>query len=360
MVVISGKTEIPIANLWLLMLYASKFYEAGTESIDGAEKYPELLPDLLAEILAASVGERIRRPLTPVFSIASRDLRRVRGRIDVRRTESHQLLRRGQIACRFDELTVDSPRNRMVLAALSALAPLVDSKSLASECRTQARALEHLGVSANYSTRDAKTLHIQLTRNDARDRRMIQAARLALNLALPTDATAPNGITRKTLDIHEFRSLFEAAVGGFYKATLESHGWKVHAGQKLGWREDWATDGAFSLMPQMKTDIILENAETSRRVVMDTKFTSIFTHGNYGKETFKSGHIYQLYAYVRTQEREIDPLSAGSEGILLYPATGQSVRESIQLSGHKITAATVDLTRPAVEVRQQLLDLILT
>lgn len=359
MVVISGKTEIPIANLWQLMLYASKFYEAGTKSVDGVEQNPELLPDLLAKILVASVGERIRKPLTPIFAMTSRDLRRVQGRIDVLRTESHQLLRRGQIACRFDELTIDSPRNRMVLAALRALAPLVHSKLLASECRIQARALERIGISTNYSARDAKALHVRLTRNDTQDRRMVQAARLALDLALPMDTTAPHGITRKTFDIHEFRRLFEAAVGGFYKMTLESHGWKVHPGQKLAWGEDWATDGASTLMPQMKTDIILENVKDCRRVVIDTKFASIVTHSHYGKETFKSDHLYQLYTYVRTQEQESDPLSAASEGVLLYPATGQSIRESIQLSGHKMTAVTVDLTRPAVEVRQQLLDVVL-
>lgn len=360
MVVISGKTEIPIANLWMLLLYASKFYEAGTESIDGVEQSPDLLPDLLAEILVASVSQRIRKPLTPIFSMTSRDLRRVRGRIDVLRTVSHQLLRRGQIACRFDELTVDSARNRMVLAALRALAPIVGSKKLAAECRSQSRSLERMGVSAIYSARDNKTLQVRLTRNDTRDRRMIQAARLALALALPTDHTAPHGITRKTLDIHEFRRLFEAAVGGLYAATLARQGWRVLRGHQLAWGAEAATDGAFALMPQMQTDIILENEQDGRRIVIDTKFTSILGHGKSGKETFKSGHLYQLYTYVRTQERESDPLSAASEGMLIYPATGQSIRESVQLSGHKMTAVTIDLTRPAVEVRQQLLDVILT
>ncbi|WP_162182067.1 5-methylcytosine-specific restriction endonuclease system specificity protein McrC [Arthrobacter sp. PAMC 25486] len=358
-VVISGKTEIPIANLWMLMLYASKFYEPGTESIDGAEKYPELLPDLLAEILVASVGERIRKPLTPIFSMASRDLRRVRGRIDALRTESHQLLRQGQIACRFDELTNDSPRNRMVLAALNALAPLVGSKSLASECRNQSRALERMGVSSHYSAREARALHIRLTRNDTHDWRMIHAAQLALAMDLPMDSAAPQGITRKSLDIHEFRRLFEAAVGGLYAATLVCGGWRVLRGRQLEWNAEFGTNGASALMPQMKTDIILENATDNRRIVIDTKFTSILAHGKYGKDTFKSSHLYQLYTYVRTQEKESDPLSVSSEGMLIYPATGQTIRETIQLSGHKMTVATIDLTLPAAQIRRQLLDVIL-
>ncbi|MFQ4150339.1 hypothetical protein AAGW05_16905 [Arthrobacter sp. LAPM80] len=357
-VVISGKTEIPIANLWLLMLYASKFYESGTESSQGAEEYPELLPDLLAEILVSSVRDRLQKPLTPIFSMSSRDLRRVRGRIDILRTESHQLLRRGQIACHFDELTNDSPRNRMVLAALNALAPLLGSKPLSSECRNQSRALERLGVSSHYSAREAKALHVRLTRNDAQDRRMIQAAQLALTMDLPMDSVAPHGITRKFLDIHEFRRLFETAVGGLYAATLVREGWRVLRGRQLEWNAEYGTNGASALMPQMKTDIILENATDNRRIVIDTKFTSILAHGKYGKDTFKSSHLYQLYTYVRTQEMESDPLSVSSEGMLIYPATGQTIRESIQLSGHKMTAATIDLTLPAVQIRRQLLDVI--
>ena len=198
----------------------------------------------------------------------------------------------------------------------------------------------------------------RLTRNDARDRRMIQAAQLALTMNLPMDAAAPQGITRKALDIHEFRRLFEAAVGGLYAATLVREGWRVLRGRQLDWNAEYGTTGASALMPQMKTDIILENATDNRRIVIDTKFTSILAHGKYGKDTFKSGHLYQLYTYVRTQEKDSDPLSASSEGMLIYPTTGQTIRESIQLSGHKMTAATIDLACPAVEVRQQLLDVV--
>lgn len=358
MVVISGKTEIPVANLWLLLLYASKFYGSGSETLGGAERYPELLPELLAEILVASVGERIRQPLTPVFSPAAGDLGRVRGRIDVLRTESHQLLRRGKIACRFEQLTVDSPRNRMVLAALKSIEPLVKSKELATACRTTARELERLGVSTTYGAREKTSAERRTTRNDNRDRRMFHAAQLALSLDLPTNTAASNVISRNHLDIHEFRRLFEAAVGGFYKATLTRLGWSVSPGRQLSWRVQQPSGEALSLLPQMQTDIILEHAATRRRIIIDTKFTSILGRGKGGKETFKSGHLYQLYAYLRTQESESDELSGSTEGMLVYPATGPSINESFVLSNHKITAVTIDLARPAVEVRAQLLEIV--
>ena len=48
-------------------------------------------------------------------------LNRVRGRIDLLNTEKHQLLERGKVACQFDELTINTARNRFVRAALEAI-----------------------------------------------------------------------------------------------------------------------------------------------------------------------------------------------------------------------------------------------
>ncbi|MCB1133890.1 MAG: hypothetical protein KDN05_22415, partial [Verrucomicrobiae bacterium] len=83
-VVISGKTAIPVRNLWLLMLYASKLY-ATNESIRGAdaEDRPDELPDLVAEILARAVERRLKRNLSQEYVRRHEPLTRVRGRIDI-------------------------------------------------------------------------------------------------------------------------------------------------------------------------------------------------------------------------------------------------------------------------------------
>ena len=52
-------------------------------------------------------------------------LTRVRGRIDILTTEARLLLSRGEVFCRFHDLTMDTPRNRLVRAALDLMARLV-------------------------------------------------------------------------------------------------------------------------------------------------------------------------------------------------------------------------------------------
>ena len=111
--------RIPVRNIWLLMLYASRLYRVlPMHRRSTVEEEPDQLPDLVAEILTHAVERRLRRNLSFGFRQREADLNRVRGRIDLLRTERRQLLRRGRVACRFEELTVDTPMNRYVRAAL--------------------------------------------------------------------------------------------------------------------------------------------------------------------------------------------------------------------------------------------------
>lgn len=356
-VFVSGGARIPIRNVWLLLLYASDFYKTGSHSLHGIEDYPEQLADLLGEILVVSVADRLKKPLTPEFAPTQNDLRRVRGRIDVLRTESHQLLSRGQVACRYEELTVDTPRNRLVHSALMVLAPLVASKKLSHRCRADARRLSGLGVSSVGARSTSQDVTLRFSRNDAHDRAVLLAARLALDLRLPSDEGS-GGIRRSSLSDHEFRRLFERAVGGFYRATANELGWRTRTGQFISWNSHNETPGAGALIPRMQTDISLESASANRRIIIDTKFTSALANGKFDGETFKSSHLYQIYTYVRSQEAANDPLSLSAEGMLLYPSVGQSVRESFQSGGHRFSVVTVDLGRSAAEIRQQLLETI--
>ncbi len=56
----------------------------------------------------------------------------------------------------------------------------------------------------------------------------------------------------------------------------------------------------------MVTDIILDAPGADRRLVIDTKFTSILGTGRFGADSLKSGYLYQMYAYLRSQEGRDD------------------------------------------------------
>ena len=90
------------------------------------------------------------------------------------------------------------------------------------------------------------------------------------------------------------------------------------------------------------------------RIVIDTKFTSIVTSGWYREETLRSGYVYQIYAYLRSQVGRGDVLADCASGLLLHPAIGQMVDETVVIQGHHIRFATVDLTASPADIRAQL------
>ncbi len=109
------------------------------------------------------------------------------------------------------------------------------------------------------------------------------------------------------------------------------------------------------MLPSMRTDIILNHIETGRRIVIDTKFTSVVTRGWYREETLRNGYVYQIYTYLRSQEGRGDPFAENASGLLLHPSVGDSFNESVVIQNHEIRFATVDLGATAKDIREQLL-----
>ena len=346
--------RIPVRNLWLLMLYASDLFRTRGIGNVGLEDNPDDLPDLVAEILAHAVEVRQRRRLSLGYRSRDAVLNRVRGRIDVLNTERHRLLDRGLVACRFDELTIDTLRNRFIRAALEAISRIVRRKDVSHRCRSLASGMKAMGVCGDAPTRAQMSTDL-FGRNDADDRFMVAAARLAFDLALPIEAAGMNMLALPDREVTWVRRLFEKAVGGFYDVVLQPHGWRVRCGGTLSWQIEQKTSGIDKILPTMRTDVVLDHLPTGRRIVIDTKFTSIVTDGWYRAETLRSGYVYQIYAYLRSQVGRGDPISDGTSGLLLHPSIGMEVDETVAIQGHQIRFATVDLTATTANIRLQLL-----
>ena len=344
--------KIPIRNIWLLMLYASDLYQVLGGKAVGTEENPDELPELVAEILAREVQRRLQRNLTAGYRERHQIMNRVRGRIDLLYTHRHQLLSRGQVACRFEELTVDTLRNRFVRAALELLARLVGRPELKHRCRALAESLRLLGVNGSSPSRSEVGAD-RFGRHDAGDRTMVAAAWLAFDLALPTEDVGQKLLRSPDRDEVWARRLFERAVGGFCQVVLAPEGWNVRTGRKLDWQLDWTSEGMSDVLPGMTTDIILENPSNDRRIVIDTKFTSLIKPGRFGSTSLSSAYLYQIYAYLKSQTGK-GGLNDVAEGLMLHPSVGEKIDVSASIQGQKVRFATIDLSGDSVSIREQL------
>ncbi|MCX9114757.1 5-methylcytosine-specific restriction endonuclease system specificity protein McrC [Aeromonas veronii] len=349
--------SIPVRNLWLLMLYASDLFRDIEKTKVAVEDNPDDIPDLVAEILCRRVERRIRRNLSYGYQSREAVLGRVRGRIDQLNTERRRLLDRGKVACRFDELTIDTTRNCFVRAALEEISKVVRRRSLAHRCRSLAASLKRMGVIGERPNRSEVSMD-RFGRLDADDKPMLAAAHLAFNIALPTEATGAKQLSLPDREITWIRKLYEKGIAGFYDVVLSKSGWRVDAGKTMSWQIERKTLGIDKILPTMRTDIILDHSDAGHRIVIDTKFNSVVKRGWYREETLRSGYLYQIYAYLRSQEGKGDPLAQNASGLLLHPSVGYMVNEAVVIQNHEIRFATVDLGSSAREIREQLLQVL--
>jgi len=349
--------RIPVRNLWLLMLYASELFREVGSSLKSIEENPDDIPDLVAEILCRRVEQRMQRNLSYGYQVRQAALSRVRGRIDVRKTECGRLMEHGKIACRFNELSIDTPRNRYVLIALNVISKLVRRTELSHRCRSLCLGLKRMGVAEQLPSRGDVSVS-QFGSHDAADRPMVSAAQLAFNLALPTELAGKTQVPLADKEITWLRRLYEKGIAGFYAFALGPLGWLVRVGSTYTWQISKKSPGIDRILPSMRTDIVLDDPKTERRFVIDTKFNSLTVNGWYREETIRSAYIYQIYAYLKSQEGNGDPLSQTSTGILLHPSVGETIREAVTIQNHEIRFLTVDLASKPSEIRLQLLDMI--
>jgi hypothetical protein len=201
-----------------------------------------------------------------------------------------------------------------------------------------------------------------LTRNKSRDGLERLANRLDDELFLrgksPVETT-----NREAAFLHHIGDRYglnapqPKAVGGLYQAVLSPLEWQVRCGTALDWKVEQKSAGIDRILPAMRTDIVLDHKPSSRRIVIDTKFTSIVTTGWHCEETLRSGHVYQIYAYLRSQAGRGDATTDSTCGLLLHPSVGSDVDEAVVIQGHAIRFATVDLTASTSSIRLGLLNL---
>lgn len=194
----------------------------------------------------------------------------------------------------------------------------------------------------------------QVNRNDGDYRLMLAICELILMRKMPSDQEGQYRLPELEREALVLHNIYERFVANFYRIHLL--GWKVSAQKQL----DWHAKSQNRFMPSLRPDIVMEEVKTGRVIILDTKFTAqSLVENQWGSQTFDSSHLYQLYAYLRTQEN-VSENHKSAVGILLYPAINKNkLSEKIELEHHIIRVESVDLSRLWQDVEQELLYVIL-
>ena len=181
---------------------------------------------------------------------------------------------------------------------------------------------------------------------------MLSICELIATRQMPLEAESTHplpGVDRDALVLHR---IYERFVANFYRLHLK--GWEVSAQKRL----DWHAQTSNEHLPSMIPDLILQERATGQILLIDTKFTAgSLVENQWGKPMYDSSHLYQLYAYLRSQEH-LSQAHRNAAGILLYPAVQAQLSERVELQGHVIKIECVDLAVAWQDVEKRLVELI--
>ncbi len=354
-----GPSRIPVRNLWHMFLYASDLLSMLGKFEAAVEDGPALV-GLLARILCESVERRLRRGMPRGYVATAGELNAIRGKIDVLRSVRAVSFERARVYCRFETLAIDTPRNRIIKSTLVDLlsggkfGPGDDpSGTLRMRLKTLVTWMREVAVVR--VTRDSFRRE-QIGRNDTNDRMILALCDMVRYLLLPTETEGSVELREIDREYKLVGRVYERFVTRFYELQLRPLGWQIWPQKHLDWPVIGASSGMHEHLPGMQADLVLTDPKRQRRVIIDTKFTNVLTRGRQEREVFKSGNLYQIYAYLRTQEASSPAIS---EGLLLYPAVNWTCGESMMLDGHILRLATVDLARPWAEIENALTAMVL-
>jgi len=349
------KSGIPIRNLWHMLLYAWGQTRVQNQWAVEVESAPSL-DGLLCDILANLIQQRMRIGLGRDYRLHESLIRGVRGRVDFTRSMRTLAFAHGQAFCRFQVFSPDAPVNQIVRSTMSRLihvGDFGDDRARAELLRQRLRRLvreldmvELIEVTPEYIRR------VQSQRHDTDYQLMLSICAVLAGRHMPTESAGKARMPALDRDAMTLHEVFEKFVANFYRRHLSD--WYVTPQPLLRWPA--AQESAY--LPTLRPDIVLQHRRTQRIVVLDTKFTpSVLTAGQWETMRFNRDHLFQIYAYLRSQEHRSEHHRRAT-GVLLYPAAVHRVSETVNMQGFQIRWETVDLSCQWEAIEGKLVEII--
>ncbi len=298
---------ILIKDIYQLLAYSLRAYEirafdeVRTDNLEG-------LDSILTEMLLAGVAAQVNRGLEYGYKERLGELQFVRGRFNALETRVNRLRGRILASCRFDEFSIDTPRNQILKATL-----LTSLSKPSVTAEQKVRIKRFIPTFNEVSTLPIPRLDWKfgpLERNFKSYKLLMHLCFMLLRGLSPSQSLQANEIPG--IEISNKPMLFQAFVTNYFQRHYPSLRVRREPVLKAG--INTPPHDIPTVIPRLQPDIILESQNKS--LLIDTKFyKQILGENRFGKKILNPTHRYQLTTYVQhaTKERE-KPI----DGMLLY------------------------------------------
>lgn len=342
--------QIPIENIYYLLCYAwNKLDEKERVNVSIDDKI-ELL-DLFAKVLINATKALLKRGIDKSYIDYTEEMPGIKGKIQISQTLKRNLLFKQKTICTFDNFSANIVANRILFATIYRLTRTVGlDKSLKNELAGLQRMLSGIEL---IEISNSLFKQVRLNRNNWFYGFVMNVCQIIYESTFPSEEPGRYKFSDFTRDDKKMNQLFEAFIRNFYKK--EQTKYKTVKKETIEWQFDCTENTSYQYLPQMETDITLENEE--EKIIIDAKFYRETMAVNYNKEKIRSANLYQLFSYLLNQHSD-SIKTRNATGILLYPTVDKEYDLNFCYQGHKIQIRTINLNTNWRNISSRLKDII--
>ncbi len=334
-----------IKNIYYMLAYAFQALRKETFEKIAAEEFNEA-QDLFADILARGVAQQLKQGLYREYVERNDDLPVLRGKLDMAETIKNKLQKRQRLACEFDELSEDNLFNCILKTTMLLLAR---DKGVTREHKAALKKI--LVIFDGISTLNPSEIHwerLRFGRNNRNYELLINICYFVLDGMLQT--TEQGEYRMASFSDEHMARLYEKFILEYYRRQHPYLDEVKPAEVKwnLGENQD---QSMIRFLPAMQTDIYLRHGE--KVLILDAKYYGRTLQTQYDKNTLHSGNLYQIFTYVKNEDRNN---TGNVSGMLVYAKTDEEITPDCRfdMGGNEIGAVTLDLNRDFKGISAQL------
>jgi 5-methylcytosine-specific restriction enzyme subunit McrC len=342
--------SIPVRNYYYLLCYAwDQLQESRVVNVDPSDY--DHITNLFARILSGGLQHLLKRGLSQGYSEIQEVVNGVRGRIDFASSVKMNLFPLGRSNCVSEELTQDVVHNRIIKSTVRYLLRAEElDKKLHDDLQI---CLMRMSKVSNIAINVAMSARVQLHSNNGFYDFLLRICRLIHDSGVIDPQTGRLKFRDFDRDDRAMAYLFQRFVLNFFKREQSTYSAKS---ESLRWQDAVGDPDDLACLPMMITDVALDSP--SRKIIIDAKYYREPMQRNFGKDSVRSAHLYQLFAYLKNFEKKYHHRGGELEGILLYPLSGKKLDLRFKIHGHMIRVVTIDLSSDWRQIHDLLCNLI--
>lgn len=252
-----------------MIMYNQNIYNKLTESKNQSENYVQLL-DFQADILCGCIRDMLNNGLLNKFNSHLIETDRPRGSIDIQQQVKKGLLGKASLACKVNQVDINTHCNIIIKAAINRLLTLT---RIYKQSKIQPKNIRRLKYFKDmlYDVNDITSIRgIRLlsTLELPQKYRQVYSIQLVIlkNFLVSSQSGRENLLDIKDKsNIHE---IYQNFVANFYKKKLQGRGLEVTSQEGITWISLWDSQVSTNLRP----DCVIKDKINKRVLIIDTKW----------------------------------------------------------------------------------------